>query len=84
MDKIFLLGLMAGTLTSISFIPQAVRIYRTRSARDLSMPMFFIFSSGVILWLSYGILIQDLPIILTNTITLLLCLSIIAMKFWFR
>jgi MtN3 and saliva related transmembrane protein len=83
-DMFFYIGLLAGALTSISFVPQAWRIWKTRSAKDLSLPMFLIFSAGVVLWLTYGLLSKDIPIILTNVITLALCLSIIFMKWKFR
>jgi len=74
-------GLMAAACTTISFIPQAFRLWQTKSGKDISFGMFFIFSTGVVCWLIYGIAIKDLPIILANTLTLVLCLSIIVMKF---
>lgn len=78
-----LLGLVAGALTTIAFIPQVWRIWRTRSARDISAPMYLIFTSGVALWLFYGLRLGAVPVILANAITLLLALAVLLMKLRF-
>jgi MtN3 and saliva related transmembrane protein len=83
METSYLIGSLAGTLTTISFIPQVIKTWRSRSASDISFVMFLLFSLGVLLWLSYGVSIHSLPIVLANGITLVLSLSIIAMKLWF-
>ena len=75
-----ILGIMAGTLTTISFIPQVVKIYRTKDAKGLSMATFSVFSCGVFLWLIYGIKTGEWPIILANGVTLVLIFAIIAMS----
>ena len=75
-----ILGIMAGTLTTISFIPQVIKIYKIKDARDLSITTFCMFSCGVFLWLIYGIVTSEWPIILANGITLVLILLIIGMK----
>ncbi len=75
------IGLMAGTLTTISFIPQVLRIWRTRSGKDVSGHMFVIFSLGVALWLIYGICLRDYPIIISNAVTLALSGSVLFLKF---
>lgn len=75
-----LLGLLAGTLTTISFIPQVWRIWRTRSARDISTPMYLTFTIGVALWLCYGIRIGSAPVIAANLITLLLAIVVLLLK----
>lgn len=80
MDIINIVGSMAGGLTTIAFIPQVVRTWKTRSAQDISLFMFLLFSCGVLLWLIYGILLHALPIIVANGITLTLSTSILAMK----
>jgi MtN3 and saliva related transmembrane protein len=72
--------MMAGTLTTIAFVPQVLKIYRTKSARDVSYLMFGVFSTGVLLWLIYGVLIGSAPIIAANVVTLLLALSVIVLK----
>jgi MtN3 and saliva related transmembrane protein len=74
------LGLAAGALTTLAFVPQLLKIRATRSGRDVSMRTFLIFSTGVALWLAYGLLIDSFPIVLANVVTLLLALAIIALK----
>ena len=75
-----LLGLLAGALTTIAFVPQLLKLYTTKSGKDVSARMFLIFSTGVILWLVYGILIRSAPIIIANSLTLLMSLVILALK----
>lgn len=72
MDAITLLGLLAATLTTVAFLPQVIKNWKTRSAGDLSFGTFGLFTAGLVLWLSYGLLIGNLPIIVSNTVTLLL------------
>ena len=84
MDYIKLVGLVAGTLTTISFLPQVVKTWQSRSAKDLSMGMFAIFCAGTILWLIYGIYIDALPVILANAVTLLLSLTLVIFKLRFK
>lgn len=79
-----LIGMAAGTLTTVSFVPQVLKIWRSRSAKDISLGMFLLFSLGVLLWLIYGFKIAAMPIILANAITLALSLSIIWMKIVFK
>lgn len=79
-----LIGTMAGTLTTIAFIPQVVRIWRTKHAEDISTSMFVIFITGVTLWLLYGLRLHARPIIIANTITLALSVTILALKFYFK
>jgi MtN3 and saliva related transmembrane protein len=73
-------GLLAGVLTTISFVPQVVKIWKTKQARDISLGMFAIFSGGVLLWLLYGIGIGALPVIVANAVTLGLSLTILVFK----
>jgi MtN3 and saliva related transmembrane protein len=75
-----LLGLLAGALTTIAFVPQLLKLYATKSGKDVSARMFLIFSTGVILWLVYGVLIRSAPIIIANSLTLLMSLIILALK----
>ena len=78
------IGLLVGTLTTIAFVPQVVKIWKTiwktKHARDLSLGMFATFSSGVLLWLWYGIEIGATPIIVANAVTLGLSLMILVFK----
>ena len=78
-----LIGAAAGTLSTIAFVPQAWRIWKTRSARDLSLPMYLIFTSGVALWFVYGLLLGAVPIVVCNGLTLLLAGTVMAMKLKF-
>lgn len=75
-----ILGLTAGTLTTVAFIPQLAKAWQSRSTGDLSWAMVITFSIGVLLWLIYGIWIDSLPVILANAVTLLLQLGIISLK----
>lgn len=78
-----LIGIAAGTLTTVSFVPQVIKTWRSRSTADISFTMFLLFSAGVALWLYYGVVIHSLPVILSNVVTLALSSSIILMKLWF-
>lgn len=83
MPETELLGLIAGTLTTLAFLPQVIKTFKSRSAKDISLGMFILFSAGVALWLVYGIRLGAVPIIAANAVTLILSLAILAMKFWF-
>lgn len=76
-------GLVAGFLTTIAFVPQAWKIWKTKSAKDVSLPTFVAFTLGVALWLTYGILNGELPIIVWNAATLVIAAVILAMKIRF-
>lgn len=78
-----LIGLAAGFCTTVAFLPQAMKTWKTKSAKDLSLGMYSIFCTGIVLWLTYGILISDIPIILTNLASLLLAASILYFKLRF-
>ncbi len=78
------IGFLAGTLTTIAFVPQALKMYTTKSGKDVSARMLTIFSVGVILWLIYGIMIESVPVILANVATLIPAGTIIALKIRYR
>jgi MtN3 and saliva related transmembrane protein len=78
------IGLVAGTLTTAAFVPQVIKIWRTKHAADLSTPMFVIFTVGVALWLWFGVVTASLPVIIANSVTLVLSVLILAMKFHYR
>jgi len=80
MDPVTTLGLIAGTLTTIAFIPQIAKAWQSKSTGDLSWGMVTTFSTGVLLWLIYGIWIASLPVILANSVTLVLQCVIILLK----
>lgn len=83
MDSVTLLGLVAGFLTTAAFIPQVIHVWKTRSAKDISLPTLVAFSLGVAGWLAFGILKADPPIILWNAATLVLASAILVMKLRF-
>ena len=70
----------AATLTTAAFLPQAMHIIRYKDTRAISLIMYVAFATGVLLWMVFGLLIGNLPIIVSNAITLGLALAIIAMK----
>lgn len=80
MSIVELFGYLAAFLTTISFIPQVVQVWRTKHTKDISLGMYSIFTLGIVVWLIYGILLNAWPIIIANTITIFLAGSVLAMK----
>jgi len=78
------IGLVAGFLTSIAVIPQVVRTYRTRHARDISIWQPVLLDIGMVLWLIYGIMLKDLPLILANAFSIFCNTLLIGMKIYFK
>jgi len=78
------LGLLAAFCTTIAFVPQAVKTWRTRSAADISLWMFAVMIAGVVLWLIYGWSVGDIPLIVANVVTLLLTSTILYFKIIYR
>ena len=76
-----IIGLMAATLTTTAFIPQVIQTWRNRSAKDISLGMFLLFCGGVFMWLIYGLLDNDLPVIVANFVTFILAFTILVFKF---
>lgn len=74
------LGLMAGFCTSFALLPQVIKTWRTRSTGDISLGMFLIMSTGLALWLVYGLIIGDAPLIAANAVTLLFSVTILYFK----
>lgn len=74
-------GYIAAILTTFAFVPQVLQIYRTKSAKDVSLAMFLIFTLGVFLWLCYGVVIRSFPMIAANAVTFILALTILYFKF---
>ena len=75
-----LLGTLAAICSTVSFIPQLLRVWRRKSAKDISLGMFLLFSFGVLLWLIYGTLIGSRPVIAANGATLILSVAILLLK----
>jgi len=78
-DWVEIIGLAAAACTTISFVPQVIKTYKMKSGQGVSLGMYFIFLAGVALWLVYGLIIKNWPIILANVVTLTLGLSIVVM-----
>lgn len=74
------IGLIAGTLTTIAFFPQLLKIWQTQSAKDVSLVMIVTFSFGVFLWIVYGVAIGAMPIVVANVVTLTLAILILVLK----
>jgi len=74
------IGFVAALCTTVAFVPQLVRVLKLRSARDISLGTFLLFSIGVFLWLLYGIYSGSKPVIVSNAATLGLSLSILYLK----
>jgi MtN3 and saliva related transmembrane protein len=84
MQPITMLGFVAGTLTTLSFLPQVHKAWTTRRCDDLSMGMLLSFGAGVLLWLIYGLYLRAAPIIAANAVTLAFILILVALKARYR
>ncbi len=84
MQAIEILGLVAGTITSITFLPQVVKIWQTKSAKDLSLMMLLLLMLGVVLWLIYGLVVMSAAIIYTNSMVLGMSLIMLYFKLKFK
>lgn len=80
MDYVTVVGLAAAALTVVSFSPQLVRVFRTKSTRDISLGTFSLFSAGVLLWFFYGIIMNDMPIIIANALIFIQAFIILIAK----
>ncbi len=80
MNWVTVLGLAAAFCTTIAFLPQVIKTLRTRRTRDISLVMYLVLVTGVLLWFIYGFIIGDLPLILANGATLALASVVLAMK----
>ncbi|MEZ5009541.1 MAG: SemiSWEET transporter [Chitinophagales bacterium] len=84
METFTIIGLIAATCTTISFLPQVIQVMKTKHTKDLSLAMYLIFTIGIALWFIYGLMIKDLPIIIANAITLILAAIILGMKLKYK
>lgn len=75
-----LLGFAAATCTTVAYAPQFIKVWKTRSARDISLGMFLVTVLGLALWLIYGLLSGDAPLVAANAVTMLLASGILFMK----
>lgn len=79
-----LIGDLAGTLTTLAFIPQVIKVWRSRSASDVSLLTFAALTLGTVLWAAYGILIDAKPTIIANVVTFGLVMLVLGLKYRFR
>ena len=79
-----IVGLVAGACTTIAFLPQVIKTWKTKTAKDLSLGMFSFFCFGVLLWLIYGIMMRDIPVIFANLFTLVLASTLLYFKLSFK
>jgi MtN3 and saliva related transmembrane protein len=80
MSAVTIIGLLAAILTTSALIPQALRAWRTRSTGDLSLPAYLAYVTGIALWLVYGFILRDPPLIVANGVSLMLGLAILGLK----
>lgn len=81
MDPVTLLGILAGAITTIGLLPQVIVSFRTKSTKDLSMGMLTMMSSGLLLWIIYGIMIQNIPLLMADSVSFLINSGLLIMKF---
>ena len=80
MFHVDIIGYLAACLTTFSFLIQAIKSWKTRDLSGISVGMYSMFATGVALWLIYGLVIDSMPLILTNALTLVFALSVLVMK----
>ena len=73
-------GYLAAAMTTLSFVPQALKTIRTRDTRSISLGMYVVFTAGIAMWLVYGIALKSMPMILANIVTFLLSATILGLK----
>jgi MtN3 and saliva related transmembrane protein len=80
----FYIGLAAGILTSVAALPQLIKLIREKRAGDISLAMFFVLLGGLGLWVWYGVLKDDLPLIITNAISFAINAAVVVMSLWYK
>jgi MtN3 and saliva related transmembrane protein len=73
-------GYLAAVMTTLAFVPQAVKTIRTKDTRSISLGMYVVFTAGIAMWLVYGIALDSMPMILANIVTFLLSATILGLK----
>ncbi len=79
-----IIGFTAAICTTSGFLPQAFKIIKTKSTKDISLMMYLVLWLGTLLWLIYGIVINELPVIVANTISLSFISTIVILKLWYK
>lgn len=80
MDITQLLGFIGAALSVVTYLPQVIKLWQSKSAKDISMPMLLLLSFGVAVWLAFGIRIGDIPLMITNSLILAMSLTMIILK----
>jgi len=80
MNAITIIGLIAALFTTISLLPQLIKVYKTKSTKDISTGMFTLFGVGVLLWFVYGVFVNDLPIMVANSLAFIQAAMILFFK----
>ena len=80
MDFVDIIGFVAGACTTLAFLPQVIKTWKTKETKDLSLSWFLIFSVGILLWLFYGVIVGSLPIIMANFITFIFVFILLVFK----
>lgn len=84
MNYITILGLIAGALTSASLLPQVIKSWKTKTTKDLSLGTFALWETSVALWVIYGVILGEFPLILWNSVTLCLISAMIILKLKYK
>jgi MtN3 and saliva related transmembrane protein len=84
MNYVTIVGLAAAAITTISLLPQLMKVWKTKSTKDISMETFLLFCGGVLLWFIYGVLLNDLPMIIANSLGFVQGLIILFFKIKYK
>ncbi len=84
MDYVTIIGFGAAILTTVAFLPQVIKTWKDKHAKDISLGMYLIFVTGVLLWLIYGILLKNPPMIFANIVTLILASTVLILKIKYK
>lgn len=84
MDLTSIVGFLAGTFTTVAFLPQVIKVIKTKQTRDISLVMYIIFITGIIFWEIYGIMLNEYPIIIANSVTIFLAAIILVYKIRYK
>ena len=84
MAYIDIIGFLAGTFTTLALAPQAIKSWKTKHTKDVSLGWIIILTIGVFLWIIYGILLEALPVIVANSVTFILCVTVLVLKIKYK
>ena len=80
MDFVDIIGFVAGACTTIAFLPQVIKVWKTKHTKDLSLGLFSLFLVGILMWMFYGVVVGSLPIIMANFITFIFVFILLVFK----